>query len=33
MSAVRPMDPEELHHLAIEIQQRRNQQRCPRYTR
>ena len=32
MSAVRPMDPEEFHHLAVRFQQRRNQQRGPRYT-
>ena len=33
MSAVRPLNPEELHHLAVGSQQRRNQQRGPRYTR
>ena len=27
MSAVRPLNPEELHHLAVGSQQRRNQQR------
>ena len=32
MSAVRPLNPEELHHLAVGSQQRRNQQRGPRYT-
>ena len=30
MSAVRPLNPEELHHLAVGSQQRRNQQRGPR---
>ena len=33
MSAVRPLNPEELHHLAVGSQQRRNQQRGPRNTR
>ena len=33
MSAVRPLNPEELHHLAVGSQQRRNQQRGPRYNR
>ena len=33
MSAVRPLNPEELHHLAVGSQQRRNQQRGPYYTR
>ena len=33
MSAVRSLNPEELHQLAVESQQRRNQQRGPRYTR
>ena len=33
ISAVRPLNPEELHHLAVGSQQRRNQQRGPRTTR
>ena len=33
MSAVRPLNPEELHHLAVGSQQRRNQQRGVRTTR
>ena len=32
MSAVRLLNPEELHHLAVESQQRRNQQRGLRHT-
>ena len=33
ISAVHPLNPEELHHLAAGSQQRRNWQRRPRYTR
>ena len=33
MSAVRPLNPDELHHLAVGSQQRRNQQRGVRATR
>ena len=33
MSAVRPLNPEELHHLAIGSQQQKNREQGPRFMR